>query len=124
MDGYAEALGLGSVTIAGDQNAIWSAGAFALVSAVLTAVDAFVLARVYAAPSKEAILRSHCLTKKSSERAAGLCQAQAGVRARKNETGAKRGDQRGLTTTRKASARHSRRKSYRFNAKEPIPSTS
>ena len=41
MDGYAEVLGLGSVTIAGDQNAIWSAGAFALVSAVLTAVDAF-----------------------------------------------------------------------------------
>ena len=28
MDGYAEAIGLGSVTIAGDQNAIWSAGAF------------------------------------------------------------------------------------------------
>ena len=52
-DGYAEMLGLGSVTIAGDQNAIWSAGAFALVSAVLTAVDAFVLARVYAAPAKD-----------------------------------------------------------------------
>ena len=53
MDGYAEMLGFGSVTIKGDQNAIWSAGAFALVSAVLTAVDAFVLARVYAAPAKD-----------------------------------------------------------------------
>ena len=45
MDGYAESHGFESIQIRGDQNAIWATGGFALISCVLTAIDALVLAK-------------------------------------------------------------------------------